>query len=103
MRELFFTAALLMLAGCTLFESPADRAMRHSPDFRAGYSDGCASASLEGANKRDTNLRRDESAWQNNRAYHSGWSRGFGACRQYQTPQSGSGIKVPGMGGGAAP
>ncbi len=76
---------LLLLAGCS---SPASRAMRNTPDFKAGYSDGCASASLEGANPRDTSLTRDESAFRDNPAYHSGWGEGFGACRAMATPQA---------------
>jgi hypothetical protein len=81
MRKLILIA-LLPLAACT---SPA---LRKSPDFQAGYSDGCASANLEGANKRDTALTRDDAAYQANRAYRSGWGTGFGACRQMTMPQS---------------
>ncbi|HWC62750.1 MAG TPA: hypothetical protein VG501_03945 [Rhizomicrobium sp.] len=65
--------------------------MRNSPEYRAGYSDGCASANLEGANKRDTGLNRDEAAYRNNPAYHSGWGAGFGACRAMSAPVSPAG------------
>ena len=65
----------------------ADRATRNSPDFKAGYSDGCASASLQGANPRDTGLTRDDAAYGANPAYHSGWGEGFGACRAMAAPQ----------------
>ena len=83
MRKLILIA-LLSLAACA---SPADRALRKSPDFQAGYSDGCAAASLQGANKRDGGPARDEAAYQANRAYRSGWGAGFGACRQMAAPQ----------------
>jgi hypothetical protein len=83
-----FLMSLLLLAGCA---SPATRAMQNSPDFKAGYSDGCASASLEGANKRDTSLTRDETAYRSNAAYHGGWGEGFGACRAMAAPQSSGG------------
>ena len=75
---------LLLLAGCA---SAADRATRNSPDFKAGYSDGCASAGLQGANPRDTGLTRDDEAYRGNPAYHSGWGEGFGACRAMAAPQ----------------
>jgi hypothetical protein len=74
-------ALLLALMGC---ESAADRAMKRTPDFRAGYSDGCASAGTEGANPRDTAPLRDEAAYGSNRAYRTGWGTGFNACRTYQ-------------------
>src|SRR3569623_2323301 len=73
--------ALLALMGC---ESAADRAMNRTPDFRAGYSDGCASAGTQGANPRDTDLMRDEAAYRTNRAYRTGWGTGFKGCRTYQ-------------------
>jgi hypothetical protein len=53
-----------------------------SADFKAGYSDGCASANTEGgANKRENSLIRDEAAYGGNKDYRAGWGRGFGACR----------------------
>ena len=53
-----------------------------SRDFKAGYSDGCASANAEGgANRREDSLIRDEAAYRGNKDYRAGWGRGFGACR----------------------
>jgi hypothetical protein len=88
MRKLILIC-LLPLAACT---SPA---LRKSPDFRAGYSDGCASASMQGANKRDTGFTRDDSAYQGNKAYHSGWGSGFGACRQMGASQNRDPLALP--------
>jgi hypothetical protein len=65
--------------------------MRSSPEFKAGYVDGCASAGLEGANKRETGLTRDDAAYANSAAYHSGWGAGFGACRAMAAPISPAG------------
>ena len=84
---------LAALAGC---ESAADRALKRTPDFRAGYSDGCASAGTQGANMRDTELVRDEESYRANRAYRAGWGTGFNGCRGYQPgnnmpPQPGRG------------
>jgi hypothetical protein len=84
MRALILTS-LLLLAACS---SPASRAMRNSPDFKAGFSDGCASARLEGADKRDSSVTRDDAAYGANAAYHSGWGEGFGACRATAAQQS---------------
>jgi hypothetical protein len=86
MRPRFFLSLsvlgiLAVLAGC---ESAADRALKRTPDFRAGYSDGCASAGTQGANMRDTEPVRDEEAYRANRAYRAGWGTGFNACRSSQ-------------------
>ena len=91
MRKLFLLC-LLPLAACT------SAALRKSPDFKAGYSDGCASASMQGANKRDTGLSRDEAAYRANPAYHSGWGMGFSGCRVTAASQSplGDPLGMPG-------
>jgi hypothetical protein len=74
---------LLPLTGCALFQSKATRALHASPDFKAGYSDGCASAqdSSPGA---DT--ERDDQAFGGNPAYNAGWREGLGACRMLAMP-----------------
>src|SRR5579871_5300806 len=82
-----------ILSGC---ESAQDRALRNSPDFKAGYSDGCSSAGTQGANPRDTELSRDEESYRSNRAYRAGWGTGFNACRSYQP--SGNMPSPPGQG-----
>ncbi|HEX3943822.1 MAG TPA: hypothetical protein VHW69_07030 [Rhizomicrobium sp.] len=73
------TITALLLAGCGMF-SAADRAERNSPNFRAGYDDGCAAASTSGANPRAAPLR-DDALYNSDKAYHNGWSNGFAACR----------------------
>jgi hypothetical protein len=73
---------------------------RNSPDFKAGYSDGCASANAQGgANPRESGIQRDEAAYRANKDYRAGWGQGFGACRAMARPTS------PGAGpfGTAAP
>lgn len=76
-----------------------------SRDFKAGYSDGCASANAEGgANKREDRLIRDEAAYRGNKDYRSGWGRGFGACRAMSRQTSpGAGPFANGPMGGVAP
>lgn len=85
-------AVVLLLTACA---GSATRAMQNTPDYKAGYSDGCASASLEGANPRDTGPTRDEAAYGGNPAYRSGWGAGFGACRAMALPPSPGGLGMP--------
>jgi hypothetical protein len=73
------TLASFVLAGCGMF-SAADRAQRNSPNFHAGYDDGCVAASTSGANPREEPLR-DEALYKSDKAYRAGWSNGFSACR----------------------
>ena len=93
-----FLSSLALLSFLTLLgcESAQERALRNSPDFKAGYSDGCASASTRGANPRDTGLSRDEEAYRNNKAYRAGWGTGFNGCRSYQP--AGGMPPLPGQG-----
>lgn len=84
MRLVMRFTLLMLLGTLSACENASDRALRNSPDFKAGYSDGCASAGTQGANMRDTSTARDEDAYQNNKAYHAGWGTGFNACRGYQ-------------------
>src|SRR4051812_1852460 len=96
MRRIALTLLLAgSLAGCS---SAADRALRASPDFQAGYRDGCSAASIRGANPRDDSMMRDEAGYQGNKAYHSGWNTGFSGCRLYQpgnTPGSADRGPIP--------
>ena len=100
MTLLRFTSRLgvLFLMGVTLAacESTADRALKKSPDYRTGYSDGCSSAGARGANMRDSGRVRDEQAYQDNRAYNVGWDTGFHACGASQA--SGGMPPMPGQG-----
>lgn len=81
-RAAIFLLMILPLAGCALFESKKTRALRRTPDYRAGYQDGCNSAWGPDANKRqDDTIVRDDAQYKNNKAYHMGWDRGLNACR----------------------
>ncbi len=84
---------ILLLAGCA---SRATRAMQNSPDYKAGYSDGCDSAGAQGANPRANSLTRDEAAYASSAAYRSGWGAGFGTCRaMLAPPPSPGGLGMP--------
>ena len=93
LRLAMFCLLGVALSGC---ESASDRALKKSPDYKAGYSDGCASANGPGANMRDNGHVRDEQAYRGNRAYSSGWDTGFHACH---ISQSSAGMpSMPGQG-----
>lgn len=82
LRAIGVLLIVLPLTGCGLFASREIRTLRKSPDYRAGYQDGCNSAWGPGANKRnDDTVVRDDQMYQKNRAYHVGWDRGIRACR----------------------
>ena len=92
---------MLLLAGLALSgcETGAGRAMRNSPDYKAGYSDGCASAGSPGANMRDSGRVRDKQAYQADRVYAAGWDTGFHTCGVSQS----SGGRPPRPGQGPMP
>ena len=82
MRAIILILLLLPLAACGIFESKQTRALRRSPDYKAGYQDGCNSAYGPAADKRqDDTTVRDDKQYQSNRAYRMGWNRGLNACR----------------------
>lgn len=76
--------AALALTGCG-----ASRAMRNSPDYQSGYSDGCDTANAADASHRRDTTERDESLYASSKAYRTGWGAGFGACRTMANPGGG--------------
>ncbi|MGN6514228.1 MAG: hypothetical protein ACTHLR_00125 [Rhizomicrobium sp.] len=92
----FVVVAALSLGGCMVFGGPRDRALRHTPDFRAGYSDGCAAATAQSANPRD---RTDSLAGEPS-TYRRGYASGYQSCRRGtlapgSVPSTGLGNNVP--------
>ncbi len=87
--RLALIALLAGISGCTLFESRETRQMRTTPDYRAGYSDGCATANAAGTAGSPAPLR-DENAFRANRAYNLGWNTGRSMCRNMITPPPGA-------------
>jgi len=73
----------LALTGCIFFETPRQRAMRNDPDFKAGYADGCASASARGTSFRGDQVR-DDSLFASSKAYRSGC--GYSVCNSQLNP-----------------
>ena len=67
------------LSGCIFFETRSMRAMRNDPNFKAGYSDGCASANARGTSYTGNKVR-DDALFQISQPYRAGWSNGFTSC-----------------------
>lgn len=82
--RLLAIALPLALAACGLFPSAAERAVQRSPNFKAGYNDGCAAASTAGANYREDAFR-DEALYKTSAAYRAGWGNGYSICRREGT------------------
>jgi hypothetical protein len=90
-RRIAILSLIVPLAACSLFNSKERaemRAMRKTPDYRAGYQDGCSSAYGPDANARNgTDQVKDEDSFRTSKAYRTGWSAGITACRTY-TPRN---------------
>jgi hypothetical protein len=85
----------LPLSACFLFESKQTRALRASPDYRAGYGDGCGTAASVSANPRADTQRRDDEAFSGNQAYRLGWQEGYGVCRPMPNASPMGGTSLP--------
>jgi hypothetical protein len=84
-----FIIALLApaLTGCIIFETKKERAMVKTPEFQAGYSDGCASANARGTNYRNDKIQ-DDALYKISQAYRSGWGAGYSTCNNQYGRQS---------------
>ena len=92
-RALILLLVILPVSACGLFVSKETRALRKTPDYRAGYQDGCNSAYGPDADKRhDDTTVRDDAEYKSNKAYRSGWNRGIAACRTSGTGYSGGAL-----------
>ena len=78
MKPIVVLALALVLLGC---ESPAmTMRMERSPDYEAGFGDGCANASAQGPGV-PREPRRNEMLYANNADYRQGWNSGNVQCR----------------------
>jgi hypothetical protein len=72
--------AAITLAGCATPPAPPAKAAVNltgfTPDFRAGYGDGCASVNAA--------RRRDEARYKADVQYAQGWRDGYDVCRRRQ-------------------
>jgi hypothetical protein len=82
----------LLLTGCMFFETKQVRTLRHEPNFRAGYNDGCATATNEGANMRRGDMIRDDALYETDKAYRVGWANGHSACTRLAPPNQSTGV-----------
>jgi hypothetical protein len=87
-RSAFVLLLAASVSGCIFFETRAMRAMRSDPNFKAGYSDGCASANARGTSFTGEKVR-DEALFKTNQPYRAGWSNGYSTCNnQLYSPNS---------------
>lgn len=92
MKLLRFATSVLLcfcMAGCGIFLSREQRAVRKDPNYRAGYSDGCGAANAENASIREKPYR-DEVLFRSDKDYRNGWQSGFASCRSSQSPYGGT-------------
>ena len=82
----------LMLTGCMFYETKATRTLRHDPNFRLGYNDGCATATNEGANMRRGDTIRDDVLYDSDKAYRVGWGNGHSACQRLAPTNQSQGV-----------
>ena len=86
-RVPFFHALIVLglsisLSACAIFESRASRALESTPNFKDGYDDGCATASTKSASyAAQGSMVRDQELFRTDKAYRTGWSSGYSACR----------------------
>lgn len=80
--------SVFALSGCGIFLSSKEKAMQKDPNYRSGYSDGCASANAQDTNYREGATVRDDALFNTSKPYRGGWHSGFSACRSgyAQTP-----------------
>jgi|HubBroStandDraft_2_1064218.scaffolds.fasta_scaffold1064752_1 hypothetical protein len=88
LRKTFVPVALVALvaslvSGCIFFPSAKDRALRNTPSFKEGYSDGCAAATTQSSNYREGPYK-DQALYQSDQAYRAGWGNGYQTCRSPQ-------------------
>jgi hypothetical protein len=80
-RTIITIVAALSLAGCgILLPNARDRAAKNTPGFKSGFSDGCASATVQDTSYRAEQVR-DEALYKTDKHYRSGWASGFYNCR----------------------
>lgn len=97
-RRIAVIALASLLMSCM---SSADRQIQKLPDYRLGYDDGCATATNQGANMRRGDMVRDDSLYDSDKAYRSGWASGHSACsRMAPTGQANGPLSDPQLGGG---
>lgn len=104
LRIALVSVTALSLTGCGfIFESKAERATRNSPDFKSGYSDGCATANAQGTDYGRTVVRDDE-MYRTDKPYRAGWAAGVSACRSNLASQPGvPGSPIPDSSPGHSP
>ncbi len=69
-------ASAFVLAACAHHHT-----VHNTPNFQAGYADGCDSANGPGASYR-AGPTRDEALYARDQDYRDGWNIGYSSCRR---------------------
>ncbi len=67
---------ILLMSGCS---TQIDPAVRESPTFQLGYSDGCATGNGRVSGFKDT-VKRNDGLYEQEETYKAGWNEGYTAC-----------------------
>ena len=79
-RVAIVAVTALSLSACAIFGGPADRKLRNTPNYRAGYADGCAAANNPSANNRE-GPSADTGLYASDQTYRHGWANGYQTCK----------------------
>jgi hypothetical protein len=74
-----------MLLGVALSACAAPEPANRSPEYEAGFGDGCATAGAEAAPVPQP-AKRDEQAFSKDSGYRAGWISGHAQCRMQAGP-----------------
>lgn len=82
-RNLVLTCAAIGLAGCASQQSSEEALLQHgySPNYVAGYHDGCPSGKRVGGDP-IAQRQQDAAAYAAGGDYKTGWDYGFVQCRE---------------------
>lgn len=95
--------AAFSLSACgILFPSAKMRATKNTPGFKAGFSDGCASATAHSADYSAEQFR-DKAMYETDANYRAGWANGRNNCRPMNERPNPNAGPVPDMQPGAIP
>lgn len=90
-RTILALALSVSLSSCVFFETCQMRATRNDPNFKLGYSDGCASANARGTSFTGSQVR-DDALFQASQPYRAGWSNGYRTCNNELYPSGNAAV-----------
>ncbi len=89
MSRLLAVGLVLLVSACA--SRHLAQGHNNSPEYAAGYGDGCQTASARATHEAGGDTR-DQTLYQTSRDYRSGWTAGYASCG---TSNSGSTLSNP--------